>query len=294
MSIFLQILLNGLMLGALYAIVSVGLTLIFGTIKVINFAHGEFLMVGMYVTWLVVTKFAVHPYVAAVVVIPVLFILGALTQRFIIQPLMKSRNESVQIFATVGLSIALINLALLIFGADIVNTPASGLRTPLTAGGLNVLVGQLIIFLMSVFVVVAMELFLKFSQTGRAIRAVAQHRVAAELMGVNVSRIYVLSFGLGAACVGLASVLIAPLYPTSPTIGTNFVLVAFVVVVLGGLGSISGAFWAAMIIGVVDAVAGFYISADLANAVVFGIFLLILIFRPAGLFGKRQNLSHIS
>lgn len=294
MSVFLQILLNGLMLGGLFAIVSVGLTLIFGTIKVVNFAHGEFLMIGMYITWVIVTKFGIHPYASVIIVIPALFVLGALTQRFIIQPLMKSRDENVQIFATVGLSTALINLALLIFGADIANTPSSGLRNPLVLGHLNILSGQLVIFIVSIALVAVLELFLKFSQTGRAIRAVAQHRVAAELMGVNVNRIYIFTFALGTACVGLAAVLVAPLYPTSPTTGTDFVLIAFVVVVLGGLGSIAGAFWGALIIGVIDALSGFYISSDLADAVVFGIFLIILIFRPSGLFGKHQNLSHIS
>ena len=122
----------------------------------------------------------------------------------------------------------------------------------------------------------------------------AQHRSAAELMGVNVSRIYILSFGLGAACVGLAAVLIAPLYPTSSTIGTYFVLTAFVVVVLGGLGSIPGAFFGALIIGVIDSMSGYYIGSDLREAVVFSIFLIILILRPSGLFGKKMSLSHLS
>lgn len=294
MTTFLQILLNGLMLGGLFAIVSVGLTLIFGIIKVVNFAHGEFLMAGMFITWLIATRLGLHPYVAVIVVVPALFILGALTQRFLIQPLMSADDDHVQIFATVGLSTAMINLALLIFGANIANTPAYGLRTSLDIGGLRVLVGQLVIFGASIALVIGLELFLKRSQTGGAIRAVAQNRVAAELMGVNVGRIYILSFGLGAACVGLAAVLIAPLYPTSPNIGTSFVLTAFVVVVLGGLGSIMGAFFGALIIGVVDAMSGFYIGSDLREAVVFGLFLLILILKPAGLFGRQVNLSHLS
>ena len=294
MTTFLQVLLNGLMLGGLFAIVSIGLTLIFGIVKVVNFAHGEFLMAGMFATWMITTSLGLHPYAAVIVVVPALFILGALTQRLLIQPLMAADDDHVQIFATVGLSTAMINLALLIFGADIANTPNFGLRSPIEIGPLRVLTGQVFIFVAAIALVVALEMFLKKSQTGRAIRAVAQHRVAAELMGVNVSRIYILSFGLGAACVGLAAVMIAPLYPTSSTIGTYFVLTAFVVVVLGGLGSIPGAFFGALIIGMIDSLSGYYIGSDLRDAVVFSIFLVILILRPSGLFGKKMSLSHLS
>lgn len=294
MTTFLQIITNGLMLGGLFAIVAIGLTLIFGIVKVVNFAHGEFLMVGMFLTWMITTRMGYHPYASVILVVPAMFILGALTQRLLIQPLMGAEDDHVQIFATVGLSTAMMNLALLTFGADIANTPTFGLRAPIELGPVRILTGQLYIFLAAIALVVALQLFLKKSQTGRAIRAVAQHRVAAELMGVNVPRIYILSFGLGAACVGLAAVLIAPLYPTSSNIGTYFVLTAFVVVVLGGLGSIPGAFFGAMVIGIVDSAAGYYIGSGLREAVVFGLFLVILILRPSGLFGKRMTLSHLS
>lgn len=294
MTTFIQVLANGLMLGGLFAIVAIGLTLIFGIIKVVNFAHGEFLMAGMFGTWLITSKLGIHPYAAVVLIVPVMFILGALTQRLLIQPLMAAEDDHVQIFATVGLSTAMINLALLVYGADIANTPNFGLRSPVEIGPIRVLTGQIWIFVAAVALVVGLQLFLKNSQTGRAIRAVAQHRTAAELMGVNVSFIYVLSFGLGAACVGLAAVMIAPLYPTSSNTGTYFVLTAFVVVVLGGLGSIPGAFFGALVIGLVDALAGYYIGSGLREAVVFGLFLVILILKPSGLFGKRMTLSHLS
>ena len=294
MTTFLQIITNGLMLGGLFAIVAIGLTLIFGIVKVVNFAHGEFLMVGMFLTWMITTRMGYHPYASVILVVPAMFILGALTQRLLIQPLMGAEDDHVQIFATVGLSTAMMNLALLTFGADIANTPTFGLRAPIELGPVRILTGQLYIFLAAIALVVALQLFLKKSQTGRAIRAVAQHRVAAELMGVNVPRIYILSFGLGAACVGLAAVLIAPLNPTSSNIGTYFVLTAFVVVVLGGLGSIPGAFFGAMVIGIVDSAAGYYIGSGLREAIVFGLFLVILILRPSGLFGKRMTLSHLS
>jgi len=294
MTTFIQVLANGLMLGGLFAIVAIGLTLIFGIIKVVNFAHGEFLMAGMFGTWWVTSQLGIHPYAAMVLIVPMMFLLGALTQRLLIQPLMAAEDDHVQIFATVGLSTAMINLALLVYGADIANTPNYGLRSAIEIGPIRVLTGQVWIFVASVVLVIGLQLFLKKSQTGRAIRAVAQHRTAAELMGVNVPLIYVLSFGIGAACVGLAAVMIAPLYPTSSNTGTYFVLTAFVVVVLGGLGSIPGAFFGALVIGLVDALAGCYIGSGLREAVVFGLFLVILILKPSGLFGKRMTLSHLS
>lgn len=294
MDVFLQVVVNGLLLGGLFAITSVGLTLIFGIVKVVNFAHGELLMIGMYATFLVSNGLGLHPYVAVAAIVPLLFVLGMLTQKLLIEPLMGARNHDIQIFATVGLSTALINLALLIFGADIYTTPAYGLRTSIELGPIRMLTGQIVMFVVATLLVIGLHLFLQRTQAGRGIRAVAQNRAAAQLMGINVSRVYMITFGLGAACVGLAACLVAPLYPTSPGIGTYFVLTAFVVVVLGGLGSIGGAFLGAMIIGLIDSLAGFYIGSDMREVAVFGVFLLILILRPQGLFGGRLNLSHVS
>jgi branched-chain amino acid transport system permease protein len=294
MDVFLQVLANGVMLGGLFAIVSVGLTLIFGIVKVVNFAHGEFLMVGMYLTYLAVTGLGLHPFSAVILVVPVLFLLGVLTQRFLIQPLLAAGDHHIQIFATVGLSTVLINFALLVFGADIANTPPSGLRQPLEIGPVRVLLGQVVILGAAIVLVTGLQMFLAHTRTGRAIRAVAQNRAAAELMGIDVNRIYALTFGIGAACVGVAAVLIAPLYPTSPNSGTYFVLIAFVVVVLGGLGSIRGAFVGAILIGLIDSVTGFYVGADMREVAVFGVFLAILILKPSGLFGRQLRLSHVS
>ena len=294
MEVFLQVLVNGLMLGGLFAIIGIGLTLIFGIVKVINFAHGEFLMVGMYAAFLLTTALDVHPYTTAIAVIPLLFVFGMLTQRFLIQPLMNARDDHIQIFVTVGLSTALINLALLVFGAEFATTPPSGLRTALEIGPVRVLVGQLVVFGAATLLVIGLTLYLNNTQFGRAIRAVAQNRAAARLMGINVNWVYIVTFGLGAACVGLAASLIAPLYPTSQTIGTYFVLIAFVVVVLGGMGSITGAFLGAMVIGLIDSFSAYYIGSDLREVAVFTVFLLILILRPQGLFGGRQTLSHVS
>jgi branched-chain amino acid transport system permease protein len=284
MSVTAQLILNGVMLGAMYAIIAVGLTLIFGIVRVVNFAHGEFLMIGMYAVYLLSRHAGLHPYAAALPVVLLLFAVGALVQRFVIQKLLNA-DEHIQIFATVGLSTAFINLALLLFGADLRAVDVPWARQSAAAGPFNVLFGHVVILAAAIALVVGLHLFMQKTALGRAIRATAQNRYAARLMGVKVERIYIIAFGLGAACVGLASALIMPLYPASPTIGAYFVLTAFVVVVLGGMRSMVGAFLGAMIIGIVDSLSGYYIAPDLKEVVYFAIFILILIFKPTGLFG---------
>lgn len=284
MDVLIQLVINGIMLGSMYAIISVGLTLIFGVVRVVNFAHGELLMIGMYAVYLICTKLGLHPYVAAVPVVLLLFVIGVAIQRFIIQPLLDA-DEHIQIFATVGLSTALVNLALMVFGADLYSVNSPDVRVTVKFGTFNVLIGQLVMFAAAIALVTGLHAFMHKTALGRAIRATAQNRNAALLMGVRVNQIYIFSFGLGAACVGLASALVSPMFPATPTVGTYFVLTAFVVVVLGGMRSMYGAFWGAMIIGLVDSLSAYYIAPDLKEVVYFAIFILILIFKPTGLFG---------
>jgi branched-chain amino acid transport system permease protein len=284
MDIFIQIVFNGLLLGGMYAIISVGLTLIFGVIKVANFAHGELLLIGMYAVYLLSSNFGLHPYVAAGPVVVLLFIVGAAIQRFIIQPLLDAEPE-IQIFATVGLSTALMNLALLVFGANMLSVQAPGLRESVHIGSIQLLNANIVMFVVAIVLVTGLHLFLSRTYMGRAIRATSQNSVAAPLMGINVNKVYIITFGLGSACVGLAAALISPTYAVFPTFGTYFVLTAFVIVVLGGMGSLWGAFAGAMIIGLVDSLSGYYIAPDLKEVVYFTIFIAILIIRPTGLFG---------
>lgn len=288
MEIFLQLVLNGLLLGGAYAIISVGLTLIFGVVRVVNFAHGEFLMIGMYGAYLMASYAGWHPYVSAVPLAVLLFLVGAAMQRFIIQPLLHA-DAHIQIFATVGVSTALLNLALLVFGADVRPVNASVGTGNIQLGEFTFVSGQLYTFFVAIALVGATHLFLKTTHVGRAFRAVAQHRYAATLMGINVNMIYVLAFGVGSAFVGIAAALLTTQYPAFPTIGTYFALTAFVIVVLGGLGSMYGALCGALLIGLVDSLAGFYIAPDLKEVVYFVIFILILVFRPTGLFGAGRG-----
>lgn len=284
MDIFFQLLVNGLLLGGVYAIISLGLTLIFGVVRVVNFAHGEFLMVGMYLVYLMSIHLGVHPYVALVPVVIILFALGAFMQKVVIEPLLDA-GEEIQIFATVGVSILFMNLALVVFGADVFRAHVTVGTGSLAVGPLSLVTGQIFTFVVAIILAILLHLFMHRTYLGRALRAVAQHRYAAMLMGVNVKSVYVVAFGLGTAFVGVAAGLLSPQYPVFPTVGTYFVLTAFVIVVLGGMGNLYGAVAGSLIIGVVDTMAGYYISPDLKEVVYFGVFLLILILRPSGLFG---------
>ena len=289
MDIFLQLIANGVLLGGVFALISIGLTLIFGIVRVVNFAHGELLMVGLYATWIMASQFGLHPYLAALPLAVAFFFLGALMQRTIIQPLMNA-DPHIQIFATVGIGTALANGALMIFSADLRSVDLPWARQATDLWGIaSVSRGNLVAFFVSFAATGALIAFLNRTHLGRAIRAVAQNRYAAPLMGIDVNRIYAITFGIGTACVGLAAAVLAPLYPTFPTVGSFFVLTAFVVVVLGGMGSLEGAVIGALIIGLVESLAGYYVAPDLKEVVYFVIFLGILIVRPAGLFGIRGN-----
>ena len=289
MEIFIQLVVNGLLLGGTLAIISIGLTLIFGIVRVVNFAHGEFLMVGMYSVYLMHQHLGLHPYVASLFAVLILFAGGALMQRFVIQPLLAA-DPHIQIFATVGVSTALLNLALLVFGADVFSVKLQDFTSStLKLGPITIVSAQLITFGVALALMGGLHWFLHSTFLGRAVRATAQHRYAAQLMGVNVERIYIFAFGLGCACLGLASGLLLPQYPVFPTVGSFFVLTTFVIVVLGGLGSLSGAFLGSLIIGLVDSLSGYYIAPDLKEVVYFLIFIGILILRPTGLLGLGRG-----
>lgn len=288
MSILLQLLVNGLLLGGAYAIISISLTLIFGVVRVVNFAHGELLMIGMYATWFITTRIGIHPYLTVIPVALLLFGIGVLVQRFIIQPLLTAEPH-IQIFATVGVSTALLNLALMVFGADVRSVSVKFGADAFQLGPVTIVTGQLMTFVVAIVVAIGVYLFLQHTFTGRGFRALAQNRAAASLMGVNVNKAYVLVFGLGTALLGLAAALLSVQYPVFPTVGQYFVLTAFVVVVLGGLGSLPGAVVGSLFIGLIDSLAGFYIGSDLKEVVYFVIFLIILTVRPTGLFGLGRG-----
>lgn len=288
MDVFIQLIVNGILLAGVYIGLTVGLTLIFGVIKVVNFAHGEFLMIGLYATYLLTSYSGLNVLGAIIPVVVLLFVLGYLMQKTIIQPLLNAPHH-MQIFATVGVSTFLMNMALVVFGADIHRTVDSLAVSTANIGGINVVVGQVITLVISVILALALQMFLSKTFTGMSIKAVSQNRNSAALMGINVNKVYAITFGLGCACVGLISVLISSQYTVFPMVGSYFILVAFVIVVLGGLGNVTGAVLASLIIGIVDSLAGYYISLALKEVVYFSLFILILIIKPTGLVGKESG-----
>lgn len=285
---FIQLTVNGLLIGGIYALISIGLNLIFGVTNVVNFAHGELLMISMYLSYWLLTFFGLDPYVSILIILPLMFLIGVLLQRVVIQQLLDAPHH-MQIFATVGLSIIMINGALLLWKADYRPIATAYSSAVIALGAISVSVPKLVGFVLAIAITVALFLFLKLTPIGRAIRATAQDKSAAMLMGVDVKKIYWLAFGLGSATVGAAGVILAPMYFVFPTIGTYFVLTAFVVVVLGGLGSMNGALLGGVLIGLVEVYSGYFINPAFKELGYFVLFILVLIFRPQGLFGLGRT-----
>jgi branched-chain amino acid transport system permease protein len=279
-----QSLISGILMGGIYALVSIGLTLIFGVMNIINFAHGEFLMISMYLTFWAFHYFNFDPYLSIIVVAPSLFLFGILTQKLLIQRLVDAEHYT-QIFVTVGLSIVMVNTVLFLWKADYRMIKTSYTMSVLHISGMVISYPRLISFLVAISITFLLFIFLKYTYLGKAIRATAQDNQGARLMGVNIRRVYLFTFGLGSAIVGVAGAVLSPIYYAFPTVGLHFVLISFVVVVLGGLGNVTGAFWGGLMIGVIESFSGFFISPDLKEAIYFLIFILVLILKPSGLFG---------
>jgi branched-chain amino acid transport system permease protein len=280
----LQLTINGLLLGGIYSLIAIGLTLIFGVVRIINFAQGEFLMIGMFATFWIFSLLKIDPYLALFIFTPLLFLLGMGTERLIIKPI-QNAPPLAQIFSTFGLSIVLQNGALMFWKSDYRSLETSYSNAMISWAGLMINVPRLVAFAVAVGIVIFLYLFLQRTYLGKAMNAVAQDRDAAQLMGVDINRVYMLAFGLGIGLEGLAGALIMPIYATYPTVGFTFGLIAFVVVVLGGLGNMIGAFLGGLVIGLVESFSGFYISPELNTAIYFLIFVLVLIVRPSGLMG---------
>jgi branched-chain amino acid transport system permease protein len=281
-----QLIFSGILIGSIYALMSIGLTLIFGVLRIVNFAHGEFLMIAMYGAW-AVTKYAgLNPYVAALAVVPAMLLFGALIHWLIIRPGL-DKPHLVLVFATMGLSILMQNVALLLFSADLFDVPPLLGGRSFTVGPFYVKPELLIGFAVAIAATVALRVMLKASYLGKAIRATVQDGEAAQLMGVAVPRIFLITFAGGSALVGLAGCMMVPLFSVFPTVGLNFVLIAFVIVVLGGMGSIEGALLGGICIGVVQSLSSYYVAPAYGQMFFFILFLLVMVFRPAGLLGRK-------
>ncbi len=288
MDVFLQSLISGILLGGVYALIGTGLTLIFGVMRVINFAHGDLQMVGMYLTYLLFVHAGVDPFLSVLVTFPAMFLFGGLVQKVFINRVLDALPQN-QILLTIGLGLIMSNTAMLVFTSDYKILTTSYSSGSVSLGGVSVSQPMAISFLITVAVTAALGWFLKMTDTGQAIRATAQDRDAARLMGINVKRMSILAFGLGSALVATAGALISPTYYIYPQVGSAFTLKAFVITVLGGMGSIVGAALGGILIGIAESLGAAYISAGWKDVVVFAIFLLVLLLKPSGLMGKSAT-----
>jgi branched-chain amino acid transport system permease protein len=296
--LLLQVLISGVLLGGLYALLGLGMSLIMGVMKIINLAHGELMMVGMYITFWAFTLLRVDPYVSILLVFPALFLLGALLQKYLIAPVMEvdSILPENQVLLTVGIGMVLSNLALLFFSANYRSVPVSyankTMYWDLKPGGqtisLSFSVPMCVAFGIALALGSALFLFLGRTDLGRMIRATAQDKRAAALMGVNTKRMTYVTFGLGSALVGAAGALLVPVYYLFPQIGGPFTLKAFIITVLGGMGNIPGAVLGGVVLGLAESLGSVYISLGYKDAFGFIIFVLVLIFLPKGLLGKGR------
>ena len=289
LSIFIQTVTSGILLGGLYALIALGMTLIFGVMRIINLAHGEFLMVGMYVCYILFKHWGVDPYLSLVVSVPLLFVIGVVIQRYLILPVIKSNAPGEnQILLTAGIGLVMTNAALLIFSPNYFTVLTSYSNATVSLGKISVSLPLLWDFLISFGITGLLYLFIMKTDTGCSIRAVAQNIESARLMGINTDRIMIITFGVGAALVGAAGTLFMPIFYVFPAIGELFTLKAFLVTVLGGMGSALGALVGGVTLGVVEQIGASYISMALKDALGFVIFVLVLIFRPSGLVGKSR------
>ncbi len=280
-----QLIVSGVLAGGLYGIISVGLTLIFGVLNLVNFAHGEFLMISMYISFWMSEIFNLNPYMSLPIVVAAMFVFGIIIQSIFIRPVTEASHE-VQIVITLGLSTIMQNSALMAFSGNlrVLRTPFS--ESMIEIAGIFINTQRLLTFTLAILATIILYLYLTKSYFGKAIRATAQDSRAAKLAGINVPFVYMITYGIGIALVGLAGASIIPLFPVYPTIGWHFANIAFVAVVLGGLGSIPGAMVGGIIIGLIESIAGFYFGSEFQQAAYFIVFIIILIIRPTGLFRK--------
>ncbi len=278
---------NGLLLGGMYTLVASGLTLIYGVLHIINFAHGSMLMLAMFGVFYLLTKFGIDPYLSMLVMVPAMYGLGYAIYKGVIGRLSSGRDENI-LLITLGLSILIENIALMLFKGDSRTISVSYSDTMIELGPTLVPLPKLISFAVAMLLCAALALFIQRTDTGRAIRAVAKERVGARLVGIDVDRIFAISYGIGLATLGAAACLLMPIFYVSPTIGHVFVLVAFTVVVLGGMGSFLGAVVGGMIVGLTESFGGLFLGESLGQIGISLIFILILLLRPSGLFGARR------
>ncbi|MER2535916.1 MAG: branched-chain amino acid ABC transporter permease [Rhizobiaceae bacterium] len=284
---FIQALLDGLMVGGVYAVISIGLTLVFGIMGIVNFAQAEFLMIGMFVAYFLWSVLGLDPLVGSFVAFAVVGALGYVLQRTIIKRVLKAPAVA-QVFLTVGLLIVLENGALLAFGSQLRSVSVSYQTLSWKLGPFFISVPYLAAFAMSVLSGLALWLFLNRSWFGWAMRSTAQDPMAAQLIGINTDRLRAIAFGVGVGLTAFGGAVVLPYLSVFPTIGGQFIVLMFTVAVLGGLGSVAGAVVGGLAVGVITSVSALFLPVQLQNLVLFLVFIAVLAFRPDGLIGSAR------
>ena len=278
--------LNGLTTGAVYALIALGLTLIYGVLHIINFAHGAALMLALYAVYLLKTRLGIDPYLALPLLVAGMFGLGYALQRGIVNRAGHGRDENI-LLVTLGLAIVMENAALLVFKSDTRTIETSYTLATVAIGPAMIALPKLVAFAGALATSALLLWIVGRTDLGRAIRAVAREKQGAKLMGIDVDHVYALCFGIGFACLGAAACFLLPAYYVNPQVGAGFVPIAFTIVVLGGMGSFAGALLGGLLIGVVESLGGLFLGESLGQIGIFAIFIAVLLFRPQGLFGAR-------
>ncbi len=287
MELFAAALIGGLLTGGVYALVALGLTLIYGVLHIVNFAHGSLLMVAMFAAWLLATRFGLDPLASLPLLTAFMFAVGWLLYTFVIQHVGRGRDEGI-LLATLGIAVVLDNAALVLFTGDTRTIETAYSFEMVQAGPLLLPMAKLIAFACAMLLAALLWAFMSLTDTGRAIRAVAHEPEGAQLVGIRPKRIFALAYAIGTACLGAAGCLLLPSFYVSPQVGHIFVLTAFTVVVLGGMGSFPGAVVGGLLIGVTENLGGLYLGESLGPICVPLVFIAVLLFRPTGLFGVAK------
>jgi branched-chain amino acid transport system permease protein len=285
LDIYLNVAVSGLLTGLVYGLMALGLSVIFGVVRVVNFAHGEMMTIAMYIAIILFSAFKLDPLVMLVPIAGVLFALGYVMQAGLINPFI-DRPEHSQFMLLVAIAIIMVNVLLLIFGPDARSVQASYAFDSFAFGRVIVDATKVYAGAAAILVAAALFAFFKFSDTGKAIRACADNYTGALVVGLNVKQLYALTFGLGAACVGAAGSILVLIIDVTPPLGPQYTLLAFVIVIVGGLGSMPGALLGGVLIGMTEALAGLLFTPSAKSMFAFAILVLVLLFRPQGILGK--------
>ncbi len=284
----IQIIISGLMSGGIYSLISVGLALIFGVIELVNFAHAEYLMVAMYISFWSFNLFGIDPYLSFPIVLAFMALLGFLTYQLVMRRLINSTHQ-IQMLATLSIMLILQNAALILWKADYRNVRTPYSTETINIGNITLSYPKVVAFIVALSVAIGIYLYLYKTFSGTAIRAISQNNKSAQLMGIKLHKTYCIAFTLGISMVAVAGVLLIPMYPAYPLVGSGFLLPAFIVVVIGGLSSIPGAIVAGLLVGVVESLSGYLFGPEFQQFSYFVLFLLVMIFKPEGILNRRKE-----